>query len=87
MTVCHDIGASLDGGEVRHKAHAKRTEHSLTTRDCTEYVPGAQQGLTPNVIPEGAKTCAMFGGGCNGICGIEDNDANFKRHAGCARVV
>ena len=68
FSVCHATASSLDGGDVIRRR--KHPELTIATRDCSEFAPGAAKVLTPNIIHEGAKTCAMFGGGCNGVCGL-----------------
>lgn len=84
MSVCHSTDTALAG---THRLTGGDSEGAVATRDCNAYAPGAAAGLAPMVVPESGKVCAMFGGGCNGVCGVEDNEAEFAKHSGCARVV
>lgn len=84
MSVCHATASNLAD---THRLSSTESVGSVAARDCNEYVGGSDAGLAPMVIPEVKKVCAMFGGSCNGLCGLDDNEAEYQRHEGCPRVV
>jgi hypothetical protein len=83
MSVCQATAAKLGNTHVVPRVESTGT---VANRDCNDYVAHAGAGLSPTEVPEVGKVCAMFGGGCNGVCGVE-NAALYERHEGCARIV
>lgn len=82
MSVCHATGTNL---ESSHRPKDSDEPVPVAARDCEDYIPGGS--ASANLVPEVHKVCAAFGGGCNGICGVEENEVDYLRHAGCPRIV
>jgi hypothetical protein len=83
-SVCQATGNNLDAA---HSLESTQSEDTVENRDCNAYVPGTDQQLTQRFVQVASKVCVTFGGSCNGFCGVEDNEDEYKRHEGCPRVV